>query len=221
MLSCWQEDVTKRPTFNVLKSKFDGILSQGSQTYVDFSINPDKLCYTMEGDESDFPKSNGLLRTPSPRNEGPKLPNSRSCELVSCDLSPQGSPNYHQRQLVHANGKAGFTHSPSAERLQPGAASTQLFPVDNEQSKRPSSMFLLPHYSHGQGSGKKLEKLKKEGEEEERRDDRYVRDPSALLAFPNKSDCEIDRKEQDQRIAGSNDGMLHLRSAASTPGASS
>ena len=64
MLSCWSEDQSQRPTFHTLKSRFNDILlSMGSESYIDFNIDPEKLCFKEDDlldidlteDDSDLP----------------------------------------------------------------------------------------------------------------------------------------------------------------------
>ena len=53
MRACWQDNPTKRPTFNGLKSKFNDILlNLGSESYIDFNhIDPSKPCYDINLDD--------------------------------------------------------------------------------------------------------------------------------------------------------------------------
>lgn len=48
MLSCWNESVSKRPTFITLQSKFEHMLLSVENVYIDFSIDPEVLCCTEE-----------------------------------------------------------------------------------------------------------------------------------------------------------------------------
>ena len=53
MLSCWDASTDKRPTFLVLLSKFESLLSEEGNPYIDFTINPEMQCYNEEEAESD------------------------------------------------------------------------------------------------------------------------------------------------------------------------
>ena len=54
MLSCWQVAVAERPTFEALRVKFEQMLTtQGDNTYIDFSINPEMQYYNEEQDEEE------------------------------------------------------------------------------------------------------------------------------------------------------------------------
>ena len=53
MLSCWDASTDKRPTFLVLLSKFESLLSEEGNPYIDFTIDPEMQCYNEEEAESD------------------------------------------------------------------------------------------------------------------------------------------------------------------------
>ena len=53
MLSCWDASTDKRPTFLVLLSKFESLLSEEGNPYIDFTINPEMQCYNEEEAELD------------------------------------------------------------------------------------------------------------------------------------------------------------------------
>lgn len=68
MQSCWQEALTKRPTFPALQAKFEQILTlEGDTAYIDFSINPEMKCYE-DPDESQDTPSSAISSSPDPLN---------------------------------------------------------------------------------------------------------------------------------------------------------
>ena len=204
MISCWQEDSRQRPSFHVLKSKFNDILaSHGSNAYVDFCIDPNKLYYKTD-EECDIPSSMHLLH-PSPRvdRKSKNISPAGSFEAVSLrrtSSSPQDSP-----RMKRQSSKV-VTHSPSAERFFSG----QIPSMNHGEDRRPSSMMLLKH-------SYKDEKRRKSGldqDKDKEGDDRYVKDPSALLGVPNALLGGEASHDGHRKTAGS-DGKLNLNSKAS------
>ena len=191
MLSCWQEDSAQRPTFHILKSNFSDILaSSGSNTYIDFSIDPNKLYYKTEEETEVLPSIH--LPHPSPRNDKRRLNifSGGSFEAVSLkktSSSPQESP-----RLKKQTNKA-ITHSPSLEKFPSG----QTLSFNHSDDKRPKSMMVLKHSCE-------QEKRIKSGVDQDKSsetDDRYVQDPSALLGIPNTG-LETSHDRLDQKSAG-------------------
>ena len=153
MLSCWHEEATKRLSFSELQAKFDNMLStQGNNPYIDFSINPEKLCYTLEADESEAPLTSHL-RLPSARTEFPSdlgIPSSRntSCSSVKSLL-----------QRMNDSARKSCSPLPTSEKLH--ASNATSLKVEGRVTERPSSMTLLHNY--------------------ESLDNRYVKDPSLFM----------------------------------------
>ena len=132
MLSCWNEMVTKRPTFNNLHMSFDRMLAaESNNTYIDFVINPENLCYQVV-DEVASPTSNGFLRTVS--RSGSKI-TSRPVSDASSRRSP--SPPAKEVPASYSGRPRRFARTPSP--------TMEKFNLDGgrEDSRRPRSMMLL------------------------------------------------------------------------------
>ena len=179
MLSCWQESPSQRPTFNSLKLKFNDILSShGSNTYVDFCIDPNQLCYKNEED-TDIPPAYKNLLHPAMGNDRRSKANSPagSLEAVSirkASASPQGSP-----RLGNSRPNGLVAKSPSMEKLSTG--NLQL--PKRSGDRRPNSMMLLKQNQECEHRRRSGIDQHNSGSE----DDRYVRDPSAFLNVPQLS----------------------------------
>ena len=160
MLSCWHEEATKRPSFPELQAKFDNMLStQGNNPYIDFSINPEKLCYTVEADEPESsPSAHGNLRLPSVKKKS---------------KTPSGLGRPLSVNMIHSSQRKLLQGSAtnSSQDLRKSCSPTFDVTAEVDGKKRPSSMMLLQnHDSHHSG---------KEDE------DRYVKDPSLLTKTPD------------------------------------
>ena len=172
MLSCWHEEATKRPSFSELQAKFDSMLStQGNNPYIDFSINPEKLCYTVEGDEpGNHP--NGLLHLPGTANRRSQLSNGFGRPL-SLYMNHSSTRNLAQEGANNSTRDLRKSCSPSEEK--PHASNPLNLMLEKEDGRRPSSMMLLRNRDS------------RSGKED---DDRYVKDPSVLanttLALPTE-----------------------------------
>lgn len=141
MLSCWNEVVPHRPSFANLQTKLDHILSaEGNNPYMDFSINPNSLCYQV-ADEMDMP--NNLLHVTQSA-----AANRRS--VISSKLGSDLSVN-----TVHSSSKSIVQDSPAssmggsdimkgcASPTKPHATNPLGFLEDEGSSRRPRSMMLL------------------------------------------------------------------------------
>ena len=170
MLSCWQENPSQRPTFNTLNLKFNDILSShGSNTYVDFCIDPNHLYYKKEED-TDIPPAYKNLLHPAVGNDRRSKTNFPAGFLEAASIT-SASPSPREVSPIH-----GFTKSHSMDKL----LIENLQPLKPGKDRRPKSMMLLKHnleHEHCKRSG--IDN-RKDGSE----DDRYVRDPSALLNVP-------------------------------------
>ena len=130
MLSCWEEDIQSRPTFKVLRSKLDDMLSaQGKNLYLDFCINPDKPCYTAEEDEQN-PTSNGFLRV---SNAG-KRRSHHSMLGSNISLNPDKSNRSSYRQ------KSCTPTSPTDEKAH--VTNPLHFFAEKGNDRRPASMLV-------------------------------------------------------------------------------
>ena len=98
MLSCWNETVPQRPTFSELQTKFDRMLSaEGNNPYIDFSINPNSLCYQVaDVDEGDISDDHLQVAPPGANRRsiisGRARLGSELSANVSCSSSRQVSP---------------------------------------------------------------------------------------------------------------------------------
>lgn len=135
MLSCWNEDVTKRPTFKDLQTTLDRMLAARSDnTYIDFSINPENLCYQV-ADEAD-PPSDKFLRTES-------LSTKRRSKIGSrpdSGASNIATPSACLKEASAAPKRFARTPSPTIEK--PHATKPSDLSVEGE-GRRPRSMMLL------------------------------------------------------------------------------
>ena len=171
MSSCWQEEVTKRPSFPELQAKFDNMLSaHGNNPYIDLSaINPDNLCYTVEADESE----NSLNVLPSKRlPSGLGRPLSSHMAHISTETLLQGSKNDSTEVLQRSCSPLA---TPLASEEKPHSSSPML---DKDVFIRPSSMILL----HSLDS----------------EENRYVKEPSSTLALPG--DGEVIKRGGSVRV---------------------
>lgn len=139
MLTCWNETVSLRPSFSDLQAKLDRMLStEGNNPYIDFSINPNNLCYQV-ADESDA-QSNGLLHI---QPNGTKIRNQLSFRRgsnTSVNISHSSSKNLLQGSRSPSPSlRCARTPSPTMEKPH---ATNSCFEVE-ESSRRPRSMMLL------------------------------------------------------------------------------
>ena len=150
MLSCWNEAVPQRPSFTNLQTKLDRLLStEGSNPYIDFSINPNNLCYQV-ADENDT--ANTHLNVAQP---GANRRSILSGKLGS-DLSVNASHSSCKSLLQDSP-----TSSVSADMMKAGRASPTLEKPHasllgggiTESSRRPRSMMVL----RGQSPSQKLD----------------------------------------------------------------
>jgi len=186
MLSCWQENSSQRPTFNALKLKFNDILSShGSNTYVDFCIDPNQLCYKKEDDTDVLPSYKNLLHPLLGSDRRSKAISSCGSSLeavstINASASPQGSPRLGSRANGDIQPNGVVAKSPSMEKLSIGLLQLPKPRGD----KRPNSMMLLKQSQEygqsGNNSRSGVDLHKASGSD----DDRYVKDPSAFLNVP-------------------------------------
>ena len=156
MLSCWTESVPQRPTFATLQKQLDHMLAaEGSNPYIDFSINPNSLCYQV-ADEME-PSANATTTATATgdaaveghllvaRNAG------RSTSSLSRTSSADISRASSKKSLQQGNSPVSSVGSDLA--LKSGRASPTGFPekphgLSAEESgdggiQRPRSMMLL------------------------------------------------------------------------------
>lgn len=79
ILSCWNEDVAKRPSFKDLQTSLNHFLvAKSGNFYVDFSINPQNSCYLQVVDEAE-PPFDRIFRTESHSSKRSKIGSKSSC----------------------------------------------------------------------------------------------------------------------------------------------
>lgn len=157
MLSCWNESVPNRPSFANLQTELDRLLSaEGSSQYIDFSINPNDLCYQVD-DENDT--LNNHLRVALP---GANRRSSRLERELSPNISRSSSKSFLQDSPTSSIGadmmKSGSA-SPTLEK--PQAMNPLSFLSEKDSGRRPRSMMLLRNQSPSQ----KLDEDRSEMEE--------------------------------------------------------
>jgi len=169
MLSCWQEEAGKRPSFANLKTKFNNILlSQGSSEYVDFTVNPKEAYYTTEEDDVSMLTMNAppsiLLSPATDRNlralnrnscVSPSLSNTESLQKQSGALKPISNPVALSTEELRGLSKE--------RQIPKGHCSSKIVAKSHSQELIPGSAQMGPDRS---------------GEEED--NGRYVRDPMLL-----------------------------------------
>ena len=135
MLSCWNETVPQRPSFATLRAKLDQMLSaEGNNPYVDFSINPNNLCYQVADDADASP--NGLLHAlPSGNKRRSQISSKRSSVTSFHNISPSGSIG----RSASPAPRVRWARTPSPKVEKPHAAN----PMCVEEKERPRSMMLL------------------------------------------------------------------------------
>ncbi len=145
MLSCWNEDVTKRPSFKDLQTNLDRLLAaESNSTYIDFSINPDNLCYQV-ADEI-VPSPNGLLHTGPRSSKRISRVSSRPPSIASGKISPSSSVNHPQGMSASQRGgppPRRFARTPSPTLQKPHAADSLGGGGDQRETRRPRSMMIL------------------------------------------------------------------------------
>lgn len=150
MLSCWNETVPQRPSFASLQAKLDRMLSaEGSNPYIDFSINPNNLCYQV-ADDTDTP-SNGFLHVQSSGNKRRSQLSSQHGSDSSVNISMGQSCHSSSRSLCRTSSaapKVRWTRTPSPTFEKPRAANPPGFAGEG---RRPRSVMLLR--SGGGGGG--------------------------------------------------------------------
>ncbi len=204
MLSCWQENSRQRPSFHSLKLKFNDILaSKGSDTYVDFCIDPNKLYYKTD-DDSNVPATRNFLR-PSPsykrrsKKMSPKMSPNGSFEGISITKT---SPSPHASPRERRFSK-NLTPYVSMDKV----SSSQPHNLNMRRDERPRSMMVLKPEQDQQ-------KRRKSGHDQDvhnAEDDRYVQEPSLLFGVPNAmlGNENIGIKH----INSESDGKLHFSSS--------
>ena len=139
MLSCWNEEVTKRPSFKDLQTTLDHLLAaESNNTYIDFSIDPENLCYQV-ADEVVPPSSNGLLHTETRSSKQRSRFGSRPGSDASNKVTPSSSSNCLEDSQPSPPRRYARTPSPTIEKPHV----TNLGGESREESRRPRSMMLL------------------------------------------------------------------------------
>lgn len=141
MLSCWNEDVTKRPSFKHLQTTLDRLLAaKSSNTYIDFSINPENLCYQVADEEGPSTRNNFLNAETRASKRRSRMSN-RPASNASSNVSPSPSGTCLEEispPQPGATHRGARTPSPTMEKM---LASKSLDVA--EGSRRPRSMMLL------------------------------------------------------------------------------
>ena len=185
MLSCWTEEPTKRLTFKELQTKFDSMLSaEGNNPYIDFSINPDKLCYTAEVDEEADLIPNNFSHVPSP------AANRKSLQLSELRATRSGSTHSSSRSLLHDSPAKSRSASPMSEKLH-AVNLLSFHNAEKDDLQRPHSMVLPQN---------------RDSEE-----DRYVKDPSLLAEMAQASSSHVTATTNGRRRGS--DGAINMSSA--------
>ncbi len=129
--------------------------AQGKNLYLDFSINPDKPCYTAEEDEQN-PTSNVFLRANIPtagkHRSNQHSPSSSIASSVNHSMNGSDRGSYRQK-----------SPSPSSALEKPHATNPLLHLTEKGNYQRPNSMMMLPSR-----------------ESKDREESRYVKEPSLL-----------------------------------------
>jgi len=176
MLSCWQESSSQRPNFNALKLKFNDILtSHGENAYVDFCIDPNQPCYKTE--ITDVPPAyKNLLHS--------SVGSVRRSKIVSSEEFPDNVPI--SKASASPQKKLGLEKSlasPAAAAKSPVVGKLSFGqiqqPSKQDWDHRPRSMVMIKHNQDYKEDPRSSRQLAGGGEE-----DRYVKDPSALLNIP-------------------------------------
>ena len=97
MLSCWHASVSERPTFTALQATFEMLMSEGDNTYIDFSINPELQYYKeqVKDKESSSETEGSQLSFLQDHTESDSV----CIEITATDADVSGNPLAEQNSL--------------------------------------------------------------------------------------------------------------------------